>query len=151
MMAKAEAIQLFVMLGAGTASHFSPRTARHLLQTRLQVLASLRQALPVFIVGHATSITQHVAIPVLAATDAAIARFDSTNAAFEIIVGTREVFHIITAHQMGTHVQKGLTKRFESLRKGLGGIEGPQITLKLFEPAIQPFAYGGVGDVFRGS
>jgi hypothetical protein len=119
MMAKAEPIKLFVMLGASTASHLPPRTASRLLQTGLQVLASLRQALPVFIERNTTSITQHVAIPVLAPTDAAIACLNGANTTFEIVVGAREILHIVTADQMGTHMRKCLKKRFKSLREWL--------------------------------
>jgi hypothetical protein len=115
MMTKAEPIKLFVMLGTGTASHLFPRASGHLLQTDLQLLNSLRLSMPPFIVSDSTAITQHVRIPVFAATDAAVARFDGANAAFEIIVGARKVLHIVTAHQMRAHVQKGLRKRFESL------------------------------------
>jgi len=107
--------------------------------------------MPPFIICDATAIPKHITIPVFAPTDATIARFDGANATFEIIVSAREILHIVTADQMGTHVQKGLQKRFESLRERLGGIYGTQIVLKLREPAIQPFAYGGVGDFFRGS
>jgi hypothetical protein len=107
MMAKTEAIKLFVMLGTGTASHRSSGAACHLPQMNLQLLNSLRVSTPPFIVGHATAITQHVTVPVLTPTNATIARFDGANAAFEIIVGARKVLHIVTAHPMGAHVQKG--------------------------------------------
>lgn len=43
-------------------------------------------------------------------------------------------------------MQQRLSQWFTSLGKRLGGIEGAQMTLKLFEPAIQAFAYGGIGD-----
>jgi hypothetical protein len=110
------------MLSAGMASHLPPRAARHLIQTGFQVLDSLRQALSVFIVRNATAITQHITIPVLAPTNAAIADFHDANATLQIIVGAREVLHIVTAHHMGSQVQKGLSKRFESLIELLRGL-----------------------------
>ena len=54
---------------------------------------------PVVVGGHITAIAQQIVIPVVASTDAPIARFDSANEALQLIVGTRQVLDIVALDQ----------------------------------------------------
>jgi hypothetical protein len=64
---------------------------------------------PPFLIGNASSIASHIAVPVFAPTDAPIPHFHGTNRPFQIIVGARKINLIVALNkpwsQMGHHLQ----------------------------------------------
>jgi hypothetical protein len=119
MVSKTKTIKLLVILSACARAHLSPGTSRCLSQTRFELLDTMRLSLPPFIRGHTPARAQHRALSILASTDAAIPCFNRTNAAFQISVGARNVFPIVTAHQMGPQMDERQSQWFEPLGKWL--------------------------------
>src|SRR5258706_2251091 len=101
-----------------------------------QLLLVSAIVLPPLIIGDRAPVAQQIGIPVLTATDAAVARLEPTNTGFHVIVGAWELLLIVALHQVGPQVGEDLQelgKRFPLLLRHRAITEP---SLPLLPPAI---------------
>src|SRR5690242_14434682 len=87
---EAKARELLPLNRACFATNLSPAGAIYSSDLFNEVLPPGRILLPPLEIRDTAPIAQEVAVPVLAATDAAVARLEAANVAFHIVVGTWE-------------------------------------------------------------
>ncbi len=80
------------------------------------------------------------------ARDPTILRFEAPNAAFELVVGAREVLPVVALHQVRTQVSEDLqevrqTFLLQLTEAGVGHLLG-----HLLPPGIQTLPHRGIGD-----
>jgi len=112
---EAKARELLVPGGSGLATQFSPVSTIEPGGLRDELLSPGRILLPPFVVGRRAPVAQQIGIPVLAATDAAVARLESTNAALHVVVCPGEVLPVIALHQVRPQVGEHLQELTETL------------------------------------
>src|SRR5450755_1212359 len=83
---EAKARELLAVSDDGLLSQFAPAGTVKPGGTLLQVLLVGRILFPPGCIGHAAPVAQQIGVPVLAAADAAIPRFEPANAALHVIV-----------------------------------------------------------------
>src|SRR5258708_10663349 len=93
-----KACQLLPLCGGSLATELSPAGAIEPGDLLDQLVAPGRILFPPLIVGHTAPVAQQIVVPVLATADAAVARLEPTDAAFHLIVGTREALPVVTLH-----------------------------------------------------
>src|SRR5215472_14292048 len=110
LVAKAKALELLTVGSVRLAAKFSPTSVIEPGSVLHQLLLPARILFPPVVIGYIPPVAQQVAVPVLAATDAAIAGLESTNAAFHLVIGAREGLLVVALHQVwaqvGEHLQK---------------------------------------------
>src|SRR5919108_285868 len=109
-MAKAKALELLALCRFGLAAQLAPVGTIQLGDVLHELLLSAGVLFPPVIIDDTAPIAQQITIPVLPATDAAIARLEAANTAFHVIVGARERLPIVALDQMrsqvGEHLQE---------------------------------------------
>src|SRR6266700_6464797 len=90
-----KACQLLPLCGGSLTTELSPAGAIEPGGFLDQLLAPGRILFPPLVIGHRAPIAQQIAVPVLATADAAVARLEPTDAAFHLIVGTREALPVV--------------------------------------------------------
>ena len=114
-MAEAKARELLALCGFRLAAQLTPVGAIEPSGLLDQLLTLDRILLPPLVVGHRTPVAQQIGVPVLAAADAAVARLESTDASFHLIVGAREALPVVALHQVRPQVGKLLQELGEAL------------------------------------
>jgi hypothetical protein len=140
--AEAKAFELFALRRFGLPSQLAPLRTVKLASVLLQLLLMSHILFPLRRVGHVPPVAQQIRIPVLAPADAAIRRFEATNAALQVVIRTRKILPVIALHQVWTQVREHLQELAQAcllqLRKHtLGQLVGERLT-----PAIQAMAHG---------
>ncbi len=97
---KTKARELLAVSDGGLPSQLSPAGTVKPSGALLQVLLVSRILLPPGRVGHTAPVAQQIRVPVLAATDTTILRFEPANAALHIIVGAGKVLPVVALHQV---------------------------------------------------
>lgn len=80
------------------------------LEPNLKVCVSANSSMQTITIRCTAPIAQQVVVPVLASTDATIARFERANVAFQIIVGAGKIRPIVTQKKMRAQVVRNLPK-----------------------------------------
>ena len=99
-MTETKACQLLPLRDGGLATQLSPTGAIEPGSLLDELLTSGRILFPPLVIGHRTPIAQQIAVPVLTAADAAVARLEPADAAFHLIVGAREALPVVALHQV---------------------------------------------------
>src|SRR6266852_6859168 len=117
---EAKARELLVLGDGGLATQFAPASMIEPGGLRDELLSPGRILLPPLVVGRRAPVAQQIGIPVLAATDAAVARLESTNAALHVVVCPGKVLPVIALHQVRPQVGEHLQELGEALPLQLG-------------------------------
>ena len=159
-MAKAPHLELGPLLSTAVQTSRLPLVVTNSHESGLK--DGIPFALQTVIVGHAASIAQQIAIPILAPTDATVARFDRADVALHVIVGARKSGVVITEDQMRTQIVGDLQKMGQTalllLSEGARGLHlcqgrAPLIATLTDRGIAQRLLGGGPGtreDVFGG-
>src|SRR6266568_611648 len=147
-MAKAKALELLALSGFGLTAKLSPAGTIQTGGVLHQLLLSGRILLPPVVIRHAAPIAQQIVIPVLAATDASIARLEAANAAFHLVVGARERFPIVALDEMRSQVGEHLQELPQTLL--LEWTERPvcQVPSQALTPVIETTPDLGIAQAF---
>src|SRR5947209_16355409 len=97
---EAKACQLLSLCSRSLTTELSPAGAIEPGGLLDQLLAPGRILFPPLVVSHTAPVAQQIVVPVLATADAAVARLEPTDAAFHLIVGTREVRLVVALRQV---------------------------------------------------
>jgi hypothetical protein len=149
MVPEAKAVELIVVAQAGLPAHLSPALGRNPQQVCLQLLVPLGLLLPPFIISDAAPLAQQVGIPVVAATDAAVAGFDGADRQFHLIVGARQAPHIVTAGQPRPQPRQDLEQMPQAALLLRARPLGLQSLSQLPKPLIEPTPDFLTGDLLR--
>src|SRR6266566_3830427 len=110
-----KACQLLPLCGGSLATELSPAGAIEPGDLLDQLVAPGCILFPPLVVGHTAPVAQQIVVPVLATADAAVACLEPTDAAFHLIVGTREALPVVALHQVRPQVGELLQERGEAL------------------------------------
>ena len=123
LMAEAKTLELFALGDGSLETHLPPPDPIKASGLLDQLILPSRILFPPVEIGYRTPIAQQVAVPVFSATDAAVARFEATNAPFHLVVGAWEILPVVALDEMrpqvGEYVQQ-LCQAF--LLKGTQGV-----------------------------
>src|SRR5712692_4780300 len=147
---EAKARELLVLGDGGLATQFAPASMIEPGGLRDELLSPGRILLPPLVVGRRAPVAQQIGIPVLAATDAAVARLESTNAALHVVVCPGKVLPVIALHQVRPQVGEHLQELGEALPLQLGKAAIAQVLGHLLTPAIQATSHRGIAHRFSG-
>lgn len=86
-MAKAEPLELLALHCFGLTAQFSPADTIKVARLLTELACAVSTLFPLVVIGDRTFITQEIAVPILASTDATIARFETLDAPFHVVVG----------------------------------------------------------------
>src|SRR5712691_4028753 len=99
-MAKAKTLELLALCSFRLVAELSPAGTTQPGGVLHQLLPPDRILLPPVVIRDTAPIAQQIAIPVLPATDAAIASLEAANAAFHLVVRPWERFPVVALHQV---------------------------------------------------
>src|SRR5260370_12215061 len=80
-----------------------------------QLLSTGGILLPPLIISDRAPVAQQIGVPILAATDTAVARLEPTDTAFPVIFGAPGLFPTVAPHQVRPQVGEDLQKLREEL------------------------------------
>src|SRR2546428_693251 len=132
-----KARELLAAGGGSLAAQLSPASAVEPGGLLDQLLTLSGILLPPLVVGDRAPVAQEIGVPVLATTDASIARLEAANTAFHLVVGAREVFAVIALHQVRSQVGEHLQELGEAFPLQLGKGSIGQVSRHLLAPGIQ--------------
>jgi len=138
---EAKARELLVLRDGGLVTELSPASTIEPGGLRDELLSPGRILLPPLGVGRRAPIAQQIGIPVLAATDTAVARLEPSDTAFHLIVGTWELLPIVALHQVRPQVGEHLQELGQTflLQFAKGAIA--ELFSHALAPAIQAASY----------
>ena len=98
-MAEAIAVELLLMAFASLLANLSKGARIGMQQAFFEAPLSIRLLMPPFLVNDTPAVTQQIAVPTFASTDATIVHFDGTNRSLHIVVGAWKPHKVVTLHQ----------------------------------------------------
>lgn len=114
-MTETKARELLPLRDGGLATKLSPPSAIEPGDLLDELLPPACILFPPLVIGNRAPIAQQIAVPVLATTDAALARLEPADAAFHLIVGAREALPVVALHQVRPQVGELLEELGEAL------------------------------------
>src|SRR5260370_27876343 len=91
---------------------------------------------PPLVVHHTAPVAQEIGVPVLAAADAAVARLESADTPFHLIIGAREILPVVTLHQVRPQVSEHLQELGQTWLLLIGKAAITQVPGHLLTPPI---------------
>lgn len=96
------------------------------------------------------SVAQERRIPVLAPAHAAGARFQSSDAAFHLVLGARNILPIVALHQRGPQIRASLEELGQALAFQLRKVVFEQVPGHLLSPAVSEISHRGIASSVSG-